>query len=444
MNVSIKINKNNYEIIVDGTPHKIIYPKSIALTKAYNEPILQNIAFSLTWFFCFEKEVNYNFSNVFFKDFILKTCASDIPTIADDNNMNTLGLKKQFSDSLKKLYFKEGISHKQIFEERFSNPNNALLLLSFGKDSLLSFGLAKEIGLDVSLFFNSDTVTEGYELNKRKELAKKFQEEFNIRVYNVDDYTDNILESKSPKYLQDFQGSSLVLYYSLLTLPIAYREKARYIFVGNEQNFNDSFINKDGFKSYVTADQTSAFMKEASELLKQFTGKNNQLMSLIEPIYNLFEMHLLYSRYPNLLKYIMSCSSEELKKGHWCYNCPMCAKAFLYTLAASGKPKKMNFLNNMFNKEFTNLYPLFNKNPDRTYEKPPKVRDEQLLAFYMAYKNKAQGYLIERFKELYLEEAKERHEELYKIFFGIHPSLTMPLKIKQDVLSIYKEELNKM
>jgi len=444
MRVSTNITKNNYEIIIDGKPFRVTYPREISLEPPFNKPILQNIAFSQTWPFSFIGRVSYDFGQVFFKKLILKTCYNDTPVIAEENKLDTREFQERYKNSITNIYFKNESAKSTIFEEGFSDSDSAILLLSFGKDSLLSFGLANELGLNVSVFFNSDTIGHEHEFNKKKELAKRFEKEFKVKVYNIDDCTDLIKDPDNTKYIQDLQGSALVLYYSLLALPLSYKEKAKYIIVGNEQNFNDPFVNKDGFKAYVTADQTVKFMEEANSLLEKFTNKNQRLLSLIEPIYNLFEMKILYSRYPNLLKYTMSCSNEKLKKGQWCYKCPMCAKAFLYAIAVNGNSSQMNFHQNLFNREFAALYPLFNKNPTRIYEKPPKVRDEQLLAFYLAYKNKARGYLIDKFRKLYLEEAEERYDELHNTFFGIHPGFTMPTDIKQKVNSIYKEELNRI
>ena len=35
-----------------------------------------------------------------------------------------------------------------------------------------------------------------------------------------------------------------------------------------------------------------------------------------------------------------------------------------------------------------------------------------------------------------------REDELYKLFFGVHEAITMPEKIKNATLSIYKEVLS--
>lgn len=441
MEVSTNIKKNIYQIVINDKPFDITYPQEVSLKEEFNKTVLENVAFSLTWFFSFRERVNYKFQEIYFKDFMLKASYSDIPTIADDNNLNLREMQKKYSDGIKRIFFKEGERVESIFNKSFSDRKKAMLMLSFGKDSLLSFGLARELGLEVSAFLDSDTVNYGYEIKKRKELAEKFSKEFGTKIYNLDDSTDLTVSAKDPKYMQDLQGSALLLYYALLTTPLNYVEKPSFLVVGNEQNLNDTFLTKDNIQAHVTADQNSEFMKEASELLLKFTNKNQGITSLIEPIYNLLEYRLLHYRYKTLLKYIMSCSNESLKAGRWCYSCPMCAKSFLYTIAVGADPEVMGFAQNFFDKKYEKFYPLFDKNPGRIYERPIRVREEQLFAFYLASKAGAKGYLVEKFKKEYLQEAREREEELHKLFFGLHSTLTIPGSLKGDLLSIYREEL---
>jgi len=68
-------------------------------------------------------------------------------------------------------------------------------------------------------------------------------------------------------------------------------------------------------------------------------------------------------------------------------------------------------------------------------------RDEQLLAFYLAYKQGYKGELIDLFTKLYLKEAEKREKELREDYFGIHSTKTLPKELKDKLLNIYQEEL---
>jgi hypothetical protein len=50
--------------------------------------------------------------------------------------------------------------------------------------------------------------------------------------------------------------------------------------------------------------------------------------------------------------------------------------------------------------------------------------------------------LVEEFEHRFLDEAKGREDELYKLFFGVHEAITMPEKIKNETFSIYNEVLS--
>ncbi len=446
MNVKYRISKNKYHVFYDGVRSFIRFPKEIDLSSGpSNDSILKNNVFSVSWPLAFKERVQYDFGEVFFSDFILKTCSTDVSEIAEDCRVDTRELLRDFEEARKNIFFSEVRESSCVFDNVFSDANKAMILMSFGKDSLLSFGIAGEIGMDVSLFYNFESSNDkDYESRKKVSILKRFSKSFNNRSYLLRDTTERLTVNALPSRFRDFVSSTTLFHFALLTLPIASKENIGSIIIGNEQNFNDTFVNRDGFRAYVTPDQNSEFMNGLMSLLLDFTGRNVRLMSLVEPVYNVLEFRVLYSRYPHLLKYLMSCADDRLKKGMWCCQCPMCAKAFLYTKAFGFDPRRIHLNKSFFGKEHWSLYPLFNSAPERSYEKPQKVRDEQLLSFYLAYKNGAKGYLIDEFKRRFLDEAKERYDELHKTFFGIHPSSTIPDKIRNDVLSIYMEEISKL
>ena len=87
-------------------------------------------------------------------------------------------------------------------------------------------------------------------------------------------------------------------------------------------------------------------------------------------------------------------------------------------------------------------FSLFGGSDVNTYALTGRGRDEQLFAFYLAWKNGDQSPLVQEFEKRFLEEAKGREDELYKTFFGIHEAITMPKHIHEKVDSIYKEVLS--
>jgi hypothetical protein len=171
------------------------------------------------------------------------------------------------------------------------------------------------------------------------------------------------------------------------------------------------------------------------------TEGNIQIVSLVEPLYNIAEVKILHHRYPHLLKYVASCFSRKLTNERWCCQCSNCAKAFLFASAVKGNLKELGIKGNFFDIKHKKLFSLFSTATKRIYEKPPEVREEQLLAFLLAYRNNCKGGLIDLFEKEYLKEAEEKEKELRKKFFGIHSTDSIPKEMKNRVLEIYRQEL---
>ncbi len=424
---------------VDNLISWIDYPKSTAESfgKDNFEAIAENILYSHTLPLSIAGyQLKYKRPS-FFQDLVHQGIKKDLPKIAEDLGRDTKEIVSLFEK--RKVSIEDRKKRKLSFEGSNLDEEQAVLGMSLGKDSLLTMGLAGEIGLKLRMvYFNDADETNRTEFIHKSAIIKSMEKETGLRIEVLNEHIDNLL-SKGGKVGDAFFNTNAMLAYSLQIVPLSAESGSRYIILGNEQNFNDSFTNKDGFEAYPSYDQTSEYTEETNKMFDVFGG-GFRVLSLIEPVYNIAEYKVLNQRYPELLKYIMSCSGKE--EGKWCYNCPMCAKTYLYSSAVGLAPEELGFKVDFFGKQFEGLYPLFS-NPTRVYEKPKAVRDEQLFAFYLAFKNKCKGYLTDKFKEKFLDEAKEREDELHKKFFRVYDAFSIPPKIKIQLNSIFKEELSK-
>ncbi len=424
----------------------VIYPKYIFhnLDLETKGLLLENFTLCRTQPLYY-KDINYflyNFTKPYLKKFIEYGIQNDLPRIAYENNVS---LKELFQFSKKKKdYFSNSLRKNTLkFKETFKD--HIIIAMSFGKDSLLTYGLAKELKLNCHFVYvkemeNRNSVEELY----KKEILDNFSKKEKVKIDCLIDNIDNIYyDDKIKPIIKGFDNTNGMLAFALELMPFAFFYKANYIVFGNEANFSDYFLYQ-GFKTYPSFDQTAIYTKEKNKYLNHFTNSSVQVLSLIEQIYNIFEMSILVHRYPNLLQYLMSCSPQQESSDKWCYNCPMCAKSFLYLRAVGGKENQIGFKKNFFDKKYGNLYPLFNAKIKRTYEKPKEVRDEQLLAFLMCYQLKNNGYLINVFKKRYLKEAKKREGELRNKFLKIHKNCNIPKDIENKLVKIYSEELKKI
>ena len=167
-------------------------------------------------------------------------------------------------------------------------------------------------------------------------------------------------------------------------------------------------------------------------------------MSVIEPLNDIAVVYTLFKRYPEVAKYHMSCFVEtEAGRDHrWCMDCSVCAKMYLLIKASGFDPDTVGLSRNMLSDEMRSYFSLFGGVDVNTYALTGRGRDEQLFAFYLAWKNGDQSPLVKEFESRFIDEAKAREDELYKTFFGVHESITMPKDIKEHATSIYKEVLN--
>jgi hypothetical protein len=388
-----------------------------------------------------DEPISFSTAKPLLKKFIDNCARGDFPHFAFEDKTTPSKLANKFKDA--RFIFSGDDS--TTADEPDNLEEGGVLALSLGKDSLLSYGLMRELGIKRKLVFFEDDWA--LELFHKKKLMAKFEKEFKEKIHIGIDETDTIHEDPliNKTHSEGIYGSNAMNGYVIMTVPFAYHFKLNTMVFGNEQNFNDQFTDDEGNKAYPSFDQSSGWMAEQNKMLALFTGKKISLNSYVEPLYNLAEVKVLFHRYPEIAKYQASCthSMQKNDNNRWCFGCPMCAKAFLYLAANGFSPKIVDFNLNFFDEKYAMLYPLFNPNPMRAYEKPRAVRDEQLLAFYLTYKNGFKGQLIDRFRKEHLKEAKERGEELRKRFFGIHKAKTLPSSgLMKELRSLYKEELS--
>jgi len=154
--------------------------------------------------------------------------------------------------------------------------------------------------------------------------------------------------------------------------------------------------------------------------------------------------YILVHRYPNIAKYQMSCFTEnEFGVDYrWCHHCSVCAKMYLLCVGSGINPKLIGLKEDMLKKDFKGFYTLFGGKSSLTYANTGIARDEQLFAFYCATKKGVKGDLIDGFRgSHFFQEAKEREDELFKTFCTLYESISVPKQLKDDIKSIYKEEL---
>lgn len=442
--VSHKLKKNGFRVrLSDPGTFSVNYPsKFLENLKTSTQHTLIN-----NFIYCRTRPLSLYFPNLLFqgqkpqfKNLIDYGIREDLPRVCFWGKKSTKELLKKFNKS--KSEFNNQLASEKMPPSRRCSNKKTILSMSFGKDSLLSYALAQEIGLEMELAFVNDMAKYNpRELKIKKKIIKEFSKEQKKKIYYIEDDSDNIYRNKKSEMIPDLDGTNAMLAFALELIPLAYHFRAKYIMFGNEKNLDDYYINREKFKVYPSFDQSISFMEKENRYLKRMTGGNIQVISLIKPLYNFAEVKILYSRYPHLLKYLMSCASKKLSHDKWCYGCVACAWAFLYAKALGHDPKVAGINKNLFEGKYRRFFALFSNKSRQLYEKPPQVREEQLLAFLLAFRNGVKGELIDLFKKNYLKEAEEREKELRQKFFGIHSVAGIPKQYQNKLLKIFREEL---
>ncbi|MEM2131467.1 MAG: hypothetical protein QXR96_03005 [Candidatus Woesearchaeota archaeon] len=400
------------------------------------------------------KNLKFKTSYPMFKQQIFNAHLNNLSFCADVDSVSTKEQLKNFLDlnvifndyEIKNIIdiekeIKTDKELKKDFQEK------AIVNMSFGKDSLLTFALAKELGLNPVPVFMLDNAVK-LENEYKKELIKKFSKEFNTEVYTIDNQTGILHDYRTWKLPRTELGYGHLMTELLFDImPFAYYENAKYILFGDEKSCDDTYINNEGFLSYPVYDQTSDWVKEMDNMAS-FIGM--KVSSFIEPLYELAIIKILHNRYKEIGKYQMSCFPDENeygKKHYWCEHCSKCARIYIFMLANNLDPKSIGFRTDMLVKENEHLFSCFGVEKKEGcsvgYDASGCGSEEQLYAFYLAYKNGFKGELIDKFKIDLLKSVEPRANELKKKYFGIHESKTIPLKFKQKLEKIFEQELKK-
>jgi len=386
-------------------------------------------------------EIVYDTPPPYFQTYFFQNMVMDLPSCADVDGTSTAELLKAFMNTTVSFSEQE-IKFPDHVEE--TREDSSVVSISFGKDSLLTWAVCREMGMNPQLCYVVEPLLT-YEEKHKMVLAEEFHKEFGVKLNKISHSAGKLRDGIMLGLGKTEIGWGLQsTEYALMILPVAHRYGARYILLGNEQSCAEYYHDKEGFVCYPAYDQSHIWTKQIDSMTRQMTGGGVRYMSVIEPLNDIAVVYALYKRYPEVAKYHMSCFVEtEAGRDHrWCLDCSVCSKMYLLIVASGFDPATVGLTRNMLTRECKDYYSLFGGSSVNTYALTGRGRDEQLFGFYLAWKNGDRSDLVQEFKDRFLDEARDREDELYKTFFGLHESITMPKHINEKATSIYKEVLS--
>lgn len=438
----ILVNINNYQI-------RLRYPPSIwnRFPKGHRRILSQNLTYALTfqlpYLYTSLKRMFYNMPVPLSESFFFKAFLLALPSTA---MMNPQKEGRITSNLLRRLYEINYIFTQQKTDippyNRTSLKDRAIMPFTFGKDSLLTLALATELGIHVYPIYISEPYSP-FEEYIKKQLSEPFKREFHKQIGFLRN-TLGILREPDGWYGWELQLTQ----YSLMFLPYVYAKRAAYIFFSNEQSCDSTVIDEDGFKCNPVYEQSHEWLLQNSLMTSIIGGNSLRIGSLLEPIHDLGIMKILHTRYPEYGKFQTSCDMPDKPKsdGRWCENCSKCGRIYIFLCAIGVDPKTIGFKHDLLRSKYQHLYTLFTTNriKETGYDQSEAGRDEQILAFYMAYKNGYKGPVMNLFVRHYLAYAKKHEKKLRQIYFGIHSTKTVPQELRTKLLRIYRQELDNL
>ncbi|MBU0666746.1 MAG: hypothetical protein ABIC91_07835 [Nanoarchaeota archaeon] len=460
LKVSYRYSSLGFNVRVNKNSFVIVYPRQIwsSFPQKIKKEVVENFVFLATQSLPLvlqEERIDYKMSTPLFKSFFISPLLNYLPLAGDMSRKKSFSLIKSLMNT--DYCFTSSNSKNSAYE--LNAKDKAIILFTFGKDSLLNYAVSKEIGLkpipvyieepDIKYIDSKDaSIQNMYERVHKQTLIKKFSTKFKTQVHKIN---NGLGITRYPDFFNvttpDMGWSSQLTEYALLTMPFNHYYKAKYLVYGNEASCSQEYWNLDGFRVNPVFDQTKQWTLEITKLLRLMT-KNVLATSFVEPLHELAIMKILHHRYPQYSEFQMSCfaDSNSAKNSRWCHSCSKCARMFVFMKALGIDPKTVSFNKNLFSKASKTNYSIFTsrKKDLKPYDFSGLGRDEQLFAFYLAYKNNSKGYLIDLFKKKYLDEVLDREDEFYKEFFSLHTFDTIPRRIANKLKSVYQEELESL
>ncbi|MBN2657387.1 MAG: hypothetical protein JXR86_10025 [Spirochaetales bacterium] len=446
--------ESGIEIGFRGNSYSVSWPADVwqAVPEITRQLLLDNLVFAAAMHLPMKirdlKGLVFSTGRPFLEPFFRQNFIGDIPSCCDMDGFSTaeeierfLGLDFRFSGSAPALPSPWPVPADSVPGEK------AIVPLSFGKDSLLTYAVAEEIGLEpVPVFVDEPGFSR--ERMHKEILAAAFLKEFGVELKILEHSTgllrdDLHLGTDKNEYGWGLQSTE----YALMMLPYARACGGDYIFFGNEQSAGSFYGDSTGrWTVYPCYDQTHMWTTHINSMTSLLTAERPvRTGSLIEPLMDMMIQRMIVNRYPRYASYQMSCFAENEggRDNRWCHDCSICAKMYLMCIGGAVDPAAIGLTGPLLTEENSRYFALFGGSTEFPYARTDLARDEQLFAFHCAARFGSQEPLVERFRHSPLmAEAEERKKELFERFVSLYPSISIPGELKEKVLKIYKEEIS--
>lgn len=419
--INTKQISSGFIVQINANVHEVTYPKDVwqALPSELRLQFAEFVSFFTTVHLTFKKNhhIFYDFPSPLSQGlYMYGLLLSMSENLADAENpkRKTSEYIKDVLNSFYKISFAKEIRSVVPYKKYTPDAKSIIMPFSFGKDSLLTFGLCKELGLTPHLFYMVEPIKK-YENSIKLKLAKEFTKEFSQLIHTISVPMSELKEWKGYAWGWDI----FLTQYLLFLIPYIHYYRASFFLWSNGAIGNIYDADAEGFYVNKTFDQSSRWVSEMNTFVRNF-GSSATVSSIIDPLPELSILYILHHRYPKIGKYQTSCFNELSKTKRWCGKCSECRKVYLYLAALDIDPTKVGFA-------------------------------ETILKKRMRRVNIEAGYWKDRFvyfkKEMHYARNLAIRQNIYKTrskYIDVQSGISMPQQLRVPLMEIYKQEVEKL
>lgn len=446
LTIDAHITKNGIDILVNRELFPITYERSLWKSLPAQQKIIlrDNIAPAATLFLPLIHKLNtihYKTQRPIAETSLFKTGIYDMPVCAATDHASSLSYIKRFFN-VEPTFTPGDIAVPDSVSFTPTKKIKPVIPFSFGKESLLTFAVCKNLGLDPVLVSINEPSNK-YEARHKAKLIPAFEKEFKTKIHTITYSPGWFRYGRHWGYKTELGWGVQLTEYCMLLLPFLHKYKANAILIGNEHSCDDQSWDDSGLRMYeVGYDQHSHWIGQLGMLASTMLGRRVNIMSFVDPLGELAEMIILHTKFPNIGKYQLSCFADTASASgrRWCQNCFKCFYSFALLRAAGIDYRNVGFDQNLFNKKNKTYTGLFSGNPDaRSFGNP----DELALALYMASKRGDTGAAINSFAKKGLANVQHSLKRITSTVLAVHPSKTTSEHYAKKIADLYKKSLAK-
>ncbi len=269
MRIGCDVTGTGLELRLDERRFPVRFPREVWQDFPHRDAFADHYAFiktlHLPWMLARDMPLHYETAQPLYRHAMFMAVLNNVSFCADVDGISTAEQLRRFM-----------ALDITFADHRTKSPTGGRVLgercvvnMSLGKDSLLTWAVARELGLKPVLYVSVDNDCPR-EYAYKADIAARFCAEFGETVHVVENDTGVIHRYE---YWQtpptEWGFGHLITEYAMLAMPFAHRHDARYVLLGNEKSCDDTYVTHDGFKAWPVYDQSSEWGLELANLARK-------------------------------------------------------------------------------------------------------------------------------------------------------------------------------